>query len=66
MASVDYDVVIIRSGFGGSAAALRAVETGYRVGVRSGRPSAQLAAAAANLVSTAVCRSSVCWQPSRA
>jgi choline dehydrogenase-like flavoprotein len=29
----DYDVVIIGSGFGGSAAALRAAEKGYRVGV---------------------------------
>jgi len=33
MASVDYDVVIIGSGFGGSVAALRAAEKGYRVGV---------------------------------
>ena len=33
MASFDYDVVIIRSGFGGSVAALRAAEKGYRVGV---------------------------------
>jgi cholesterol oxidase len=38
MASFDYDVVIIGSGFGGSVAALRAVEKGYRVGVmESGR-----------------------------
>jgi len=29
----DYDVLIIGSGFGGSVAALRAVEKGYRVGV---------------------------------
>ena len=34
--------------------------------VPSGRPSAQLAAAAASLVSTAACRSSGCWWPSRA
>ena len=34
----DYDVVIIGSGFGGSVAALRAAEKGYRVGVmESGR-----------------------------
>lgn len=30
MASFDYDVVIIGSGFGGSVAALRAAENGYR------------------------------------
>jgi 3-phenylpropionate/trans-cinnamate dioxygenase ferredoxin component len=33
LASFDYDVVIIGSGFGGSVAALRAAEKGYRVGV---------------------------------
>lgn len=33
MATFDYDVIIIGSGFGGSVAALRAVEKGYRVGV---------------------------------
>ena len=33
MASFDYDVVVIGSGFGGSVAALRAAEKGYRVGV---------------------------------
>jgi len=34
----DYDVIVIGSGFGGSVAALRAVEKGYRVGVlESGR-----------------------------
>jgi cholesterol oxidase len=33
MAHFDYDVVIIGSGFGGSVAALRAAEKGYRVGV---------------------------------
>ena len=38
MASFDDDVAIIGSGFGGSVAALRAVEKGYRVGVmESGR-----------------------------
>jgi cholesterol oxidase len=38
MAEFDYDVVIIGSGFGGSVAALRAAEKGYRVGVmESGR-----------------------------
>ena len=38
MATPDYDVVIIGSGFGGSVAALRAAEKGYRVGVmESGR-----------------------------
>src|SRR5215467_520955 len=38
MAGVDYDVLIIGSGFGGSVAALRAAEKGYRVGVmESGR-----------------------------
>lgn len=31
MASFDYDVIIIGSGFGGSVAALRAVEKGYSV-----------------------------------
>lgn len=33
MASFDYDVLIVGSGFGGSVAALRAAEKGYRVGV---------------------------------
>jgi cholesterol oxidase len=33
MAGFDYDVLIIGSGFGGSVAALRAAEKGYRVGV---------------------------------
>ena len=33
MAKLDYDVVIIGSGFGGSVAALRAAEKDYRVGV---------------------------------
>ena len=33
MASFDYDVAIVGSGFGGSVAALRAAEKGYRVGV---------------------------------
>ena len=33
MADYDYDVVVIGSGFGGSVAALRAAEKGYRVGV---------------------------------
>ena len=33
MARFDYDVVIVGSGFGGSVAALRAAEKGYRVGV---------------------------------
>jgi choline dehydrogenase-like flavoprotein len=38
MASFDYDVVIIGSGFGGSVVALHAAEKGYRVGVmESGR-----------------------------
>jgi cholesterol oxidase len=38
MARFDYDVVIVGSGFGGSVAALRAAEKGYRVGVmESGR-----------------------------
>ena len=31
--SFDYDVIVIGSGFGGSVAALRATEKGYRVGV---------------------------------
>ncbi|MDM0068825.1 GMC family oxidoreductase [Variovorax sp. J31P207] len=33
MADFDYDVIVIGSGFGGSVAALRATEKGYRVGV---------------------------------
>ena len=33
MATFDYDVVIVGSGFGGSVAALRAAEKGYRVHV---------------------------------
>jgi choline dehydrogenase-like flavoprotein len=37
MANYDCDVVIIGSGFGGSVAALRAAEKGYRVGVMDGR-----------------------------
>ena len=38
MANFAYDVLIIGSGFGGSVAALRAAEKGYRVGVmESGR-----------------------------
>jgi alkyl hydroperoxide reductase subunit AhpF len=36
--SFDYDVIVIGSGFGGSVAALRVVEKGYKVGVmESGR-----------------------------
>ncbi|MGZ4574536.1 MAG: FAD-dependent oxidoreductase, partial [Mycobacteriaceae bacterium] len=31
--STDYDVLVIGSGFGGSVAALRLTEKGYRVGV---------------------------------
>jgi cholesterol oxidase len=38
MASFDYDVVIIGSGFGGSVAAMRAAEKGYRVGVMESGP----------------------------
>jgi hypothetical protein len=38
VASYDYDLLIVGSGFGGSVAALRAAEKGYRVGVmESGR-----------------------------
>ena len=33
MSSYDYDVVVIGSGFGGSVAALRLTEKGYRVAV---------------------------------
>jgi cholesterol oxidase len=33
VSKLDYDVAIIGSGFGGSVAALRAAEKGYRVGV---------------------------------
>ncbi|MFZ8926879.1 MAG: NAD(P)-binding protein, partial [Candidatus Nanopelagicales bacterium] len=33
MAGFDYDVLIVGSGFGGSVAALRLSEKGYRVGV---------------------------------
>jgi choline dehydrogenase-like flavoprotein len=33
----DYDVIVIGSGFGGSVAALRATEKGYRVGVLESR-----------------------------
>jgi choline dehydrogenase-like flavoprotein len=33
MSAFDYDVIVIGSGFGGSVAALRATEKGYRVGV---------------------------------
>lgn len=40
MASYDHDLSIVGSGFGGSVAALRAAEKGYRVGVmESGRRS---------------------------
>ena len=38
MAGFDYDVLIIGSGFGGSVAALRAAEKGYRVGVMESGP----------------------------
>ena len=38
MTAFDYDVIVIGSGFGGSVAALRATEKGYRVAVmESGR-----------------------------
>ena len=38
MTAFDYDVIVIGSGFGGSVAALRAAEKGYRVGImESGR-----------------------------
>ena len=37
MASFDYDVAIIGSGFGGSVAALRAAEKGYRADSTSPR-----------------------------
>ena len=33
MNGLDFDVLVIGSGFGGSVAALRLVEKGYRVGV---------------------------------
>jgi cholesterol oxidase len=33
MANSDYDLLIVGSGFGGSVAALRAAEKGYRFGV---------------------------------
>ena len=33
----DYDVIVIGSGFGGSVAAMRAAEKGYRVGVHGSR-----------------------------
>ena len=38
MAGFDYDVLIIGSGFGGSVAALRAAEKGYRVAVMEAGP----------------------------
>ena len=38
MGKFDYDVVIVGSGFGGSVAALRAAEKGYRVGVMEAGP----------------------------
>lgn len=33
MSTFDYDVIVVGSGFGGSVAAMRAIEKGYRVGV---------------------------------
>ena len=38
MSGLDYDVLIVGSGFGGSVAALRAAEKGYRVGVMESGP----------------------------
>ena len=38
MAGFDYDVAIIGSGFGGSVAAFRAAEKGYRVGIMESGP----------------------------
>jgi cholesterol oxidase len=40
--SFDYDVLIIGSGFGGSVAALRAVEKDYRVGIRTAGATARI------------------------
>lgn len=50
MANFDYDVIVIGSGFGGSVAALRAVEKGYSVAVmEAGRPKGSIFTTCARL-----------------